>query len=79
MRRGALSIGEPLTGLVVVGFAGLLIASGWVIADEHAKALLIALAIAGLCVLAFTQRGAFIGILVLATMNGLPFVQPLLS
>ncbi len=75
MRRGALSIGEPLTGLVVVGFAGLLIASGWVIADEHAKALLIALAIAGLCVLAFTQRGAFIGILVLATMNGLPFVD----
>jgi hypothetical protein len=61
-----------LTGMTL-GLVGLLVGTGWAIATGHSKVLFIAVAAAGLCVLALTQRGAFIGIFVLAAMNGLPY------
>lgn len=62
-----------MIGVTVTGVTCAL--AGWMIGTEHAKLLLIALAIVGLCALALTQRGALIGILVLAGMNGLPYVD----
>src|SRR5207342_1810720 len=61
--------------VMTLGSAGLLLACGWAIATGHAKLPFVALTAAGLCALALRQRGALIGILVLATMNGLPFVD----
>jgi hypothetical protein len=59
-----------------------MIASGWMIADEHTKALSIAIAAIGLCALALTQRGALLGLLLVAALNGIPFIstsQPVIS
>ncbi len=76
MRQGAIATrGSLLTCTVVVGITGLLIACGWAIAHEHAKILFISLMPIGLCALAFRQRGVCIGILLLAAMNGLPFIN----
>jgi hypothetical protein len=61
--------------LVTVGLVGLLVGCGWAIDAGHAKLLFAGLAGAGLVALAFGQRGAFIGLLLLAAMNGLPLVS----
>ena len=68
VRRSAVST-------VVITTGGLLIAAGWGIAQGHSAGLFGAVALAGLCALAFTHRGAFIGIALLAVMNGLPFID----
>jgi hypothetical protein len=58
---------------MALGLVGVLLATGWLIAAGQAKVLLIPVAAAGLLALALTQRGAFIGIFMLAAMDGLPF------
>lgn len=60
--------------LVTIGLASLLLACGWATARGHGEVMLVIFAAAGLLTLAFVQRGAYIGILLLATMNGLPFI-----
>jgi hypothetical protein len=75
VRQNAISARGFLAGVAATGLVGLLIASGWAIAEGYATAIFIAVGIAGLCVLAFIQRGAFIGVLLLASMNGLPFID----
>lgn len=50
-----------------------LLACGWAVAGGHAKVLLIAPLAAGVALVALKQRGAFIGLIVLAAMNGIPF------
>jgi hypothetical protein len=60
--------------LVTTGLAAVLIGCGWAIARGHAKDILAILAALLLCALALRQRGALIGILLLAAMDGLPFV-----
>jgi hypothetical protein len=57
-----------LLGLLVV-----LVGCGHEIAAGNAKLLLQIMAVIAVAVLAFTRRGAYIGILLLAAMNGLPF------
>jgi hypothetical protein len=47
--------------------------SGWVVAHEGSKFILLALV--GVLVLAFSQRGALVGLLTVAAMNGLPFID----
>jgi hypothetical protein len=74
-QRSALIARFAKFALVTVGLAGLLVGCGWAIAAGHAKALFIGLVGGGLAALAFRQRGAFIGLLLLAAMNGLPFVS----
>jgi hypothetical protein len=64
-----------LQPVLAAGLVGLLLVGGWAIGSEHAKLLVLVLALLGLCVLALTQRGALIGILVLAAIDGLPFVD----
>ncbi len=64
-----------MPALAMTGLAVLLVGCGWTIAAGHVKLLFISVAAAGVCALALRQRGAFIGILVLAAMNGLPFVD----
>ncbi len=60
--------------VLTLGLVGLLIGCGWAIAEGDVELLFIPVAAAGVCALAFYQRGAFIGILVLVAMNGVPFV-----
>lgn len=64
-----------LTGVIAVSTAALMVLSGWAIADGYAVETFMALGVTGLCILALTQRGAYIGILLLAAMNGIPFVD----
>jgi hypothetical protein len=59
--------------LVTTGLAVLLIGCGWAIAKGDTKDLFAVLAAVVLCALALSQRGALIGILLLAAMDGLPF------
>ena len=59
--------------LVTTGLAVLLIGCGWAIARGDATDLFAALATVVLCALALSHRGALIGILLLAGMDGLPF------
>ncbi len=66
---------RSLTCAVAIGVTGLLVASGWAIAEGHTKTLFIAIAAIGLCILALTQRGVFIGLFLVAAMNGLPFIN----
>jgi hypothetical protein len=58
-----------------IALLGLLLACGWAVAAGHAKLLLVALAAAALAALALARRGAMIGVLVLAGMNGVPFID----
>ncbi len=58
-----------------LGLIGLLLGCGWALGAEHAKILFLAFALIGMCVLALSQHGALIGILVLASLNGLPFID----
>jgi hypothetical protein len=60
-------------GAATLGFAGLLVGCGWAVAAGHARPLLIAFAALALCLLALGQRGVFVGILLLAAMDGLPY------
>src|SRR3984957_16757232 len=63
-----------LTGLLA-GITGLvLVGSGWAITAGHSKLLFIAVAIVALFALVLNQRGSSIGLLLLAAMDGLPFV-----
>ncbi len=66
---------RALTCAVAIGVTSLLVASGWAIAEGHTKTLFIAIAAIGLCILALTQRGVFIGLFLVAAMNGLPFIN----
>ncbi len=61
--------------LVIAGLAGLLVAGGWAIAEGYAEAAFLVIVVVGLCILAFAQRGSFIALMLLATMNGLPFIE----
>jgi hypothetical protein len=54
---------------------GMLLAVGWVVAEGHVKWLALLAGAGVLCYLALAQRGAFIGVLVLSAMNGIPFVD----
>lgn len=75
MRHGTISLRALMTGVMVTGIAGLLVASGWAIGTEHIEVLFIAMAVVGSGVFATTQRGACIGVLLLAAMNGLPVIN----
>jgi hypothetical protein len=61
--------------VMMLGLVLLLLWCGRSIAVGNGKLLLVAAAAAGLFALARIQRGAFIGILLLAAMNGLPFID----
>jgi hypothetical protein len=58
--------GAALLGLVLVG-------CGWATANGDAKLLLTLAAVVGLIVLAAVRPGAFVGVMLLAAMNGIPF------
>jgi hypothetical protein len=73
--RSVLVVRFAKFALVTVGLAGLLVGCGWAITAEHTKTIFIGLAGGGLVALALRQRGALIGLLLLAAMNGLPFVS----
>jgi hypothetical protein len=75
MRLDAIPARRSVAGAMVAVLAGLLTISGWAIGTEHAGVLFAAMAVVGLGVCSITQRGAFIGVLLLAIMNGLPFVD----
>ncbi|HEX3693044.1 MAG TPA: hypothetical protein VHU13_06840 [Solirubrobacteraceae bacterium] len=64
------SIRLALLGLALLG---VLVGCGWLVARGHTKWLLIAAVAGALCLLAIQQRGYFIGVMVLAAMNGVPF------
>ena len=57
-----------LVALVLVG-------SGREVVDGRAKLMFAVIAAGAFCLLAVAERGAFIGVLVLAAMNGLPFIN----
>src|SRR5271155_5429694 len=61
--------------LMTAALVALLVGCGFAIATEHSKVLFATLGFAGMVVLAATQRGALVGLLMLAVMNGLPFVD----
>src|SRR5664280_237854 len=61
--------------LVTTGMTGVLVAGGWAVTEGHAKAAFLVIVVVGLCILAFAQRGSFIALMLLATMNGLPFIE----
>ena len=64
------------TSLAASGaIAGLLIVSGWAIPAGHLKVLVIVFAAVILGWVAITQRGVFVGIMLLAAMNGIPYVD----
>jgi hypothetical protein len=59
--------------LLCGGLLGVLLWLGWAIAGGHAKLFGLAAIAAALCALAIAQRGAFIGLMLLAAMNGVPY------
>jgi hypothetical protein len=59
--------------LLGVGLLSLLLALGWAIAGGHARLFGLAAVAAALCALAISQRGAFVGLMLLAAMNGVPY------
>jgi hypothetical protein len=71
-RASAIRFGT-LTALAL-GLLAALLGVGWAAATGHATILLAAAGAVGMCVLALTQRGAFIGICLLTAMDGLPFI-----
>jgi hypothetical protein len=75
VRRGGISNNWLVTAAMAAGIALLLVATGWAIARGHLSSLFTAAAVVGICTLAFTQRGAFIGVFVLAAMNGIPYIN----
>lgn len=75
IRRGGISNNWLVTAAMASAIALLLVATGWAVARGHLSALFTAAAVGGVCTLAFTQRGAFIGVFVLAAMNGIPYVN----
>jgi hypothetical protein len=75
MLLAAISARRAVSSITVIGLTGVLATSGWAIAAGYASALFVAIAVVGLCALALTQRGAFIGLLLVAAMNGLPFID----
>jgi hypothetical protein len=81
MRLGTISARESMNGAMelgiagLLGTAGLLVASGWAVAEGHATAIFILAAVVGLCIMASTQRGVFIGVLLLVALNGLPLID----
>jgi hypothetical protein len=75
IRRGGISNSWLVTAAMASAITLLLVATGWAIARGHLSALFTAVAVGGVCTLAFTQRGAFIGVFVLASMNGIPYIN----
>src|ERR1700692_1935223 len=73
-RRTSATRGGAFTA-TALGFVGVVLVSGWAAATGHATILLAALGLLAMCALALTQRGAFIGICLLAAMDGLPFID----
>jgi hypothetical protein len=65
--------GASKSPLTTAGILCLLIGCGWAIGAEHVRLLLLAVALLGLGILALSQRGTLVGILVLAGLNGVPF------
>jgi hypothetical protein len=61
--------------LGALALSGLLVICGWAIARQDTKPLFIGLAVIAICGLAVTQRGAFIGVLMLAALDGIPFLE----
>jgi hypothetical protein len=58
---------------LAAGLLGLLLALGWAIADGHTKLFVLAAPAGAICLLALTQRGAFIALMLLTAMNGVPY------
>src|SRR5271167_1668532 len=74
--RLGLSLPTSFTALAASGaITGLLIVSGWAIPAGHLKVLAILFAAVVLGWVAITQRGVFVGIMLLAAMNGIPYVD----
>jgi hypothetical protein len=73
---GAVGIKPVAAGaLTFVGVGAALLGMGWAIAAGHATAVFVFIAILGLAALSVTQRGVLIGVLVIAAMNGVPFLD----
>jgi hypothetical protein len=53
----------------------ILVGSGWAATAGYSSRIFALVAAVALCALATFQRGAFVGLLVLATMNGVPFID----
>ncbi|MDQ6806011.1 MAG: hypothetical protein M3065_13835, partial [Actinomycetota bacterium] len=55
--------------------AAILVVSGWAVTTHYSHRLFLLVGVIALAALAVTEPGAFIGVLVLAAMNGLPFLD----
>jgi hypothetical protein len=75
VRRGGISNSLPANAALASVLVGVLAMSGWALAEGHLKPIVLCAAAAGVCALAFTQRGAFIAIFLLLAMNGVPEVD----
>lgn len=75
IRRCGISNSGSATAAIATTITALLVATGWAIAEGRVITMVVALAVIGVCRLAFTQRGAFIGIFLLAAMNGIPAID----
>jgi hypothetical protein len=75
VRRGGISNNAAATVALVGVITALLVATGWAITHGRLTTMIVAAAAIGVCTLAVTQRGAFIGIFLLAAMNGIPVIN----
>ncbi len=75
VRRGGISNSMPANTALASVVVAVLAMSGWALAEGHLKPIFLGAAAAGVCALAFAQRGAFIGIFLLLAMNGVPEID----
>ncbi|HEX5852147.1 MAG TPA: hypothetical protein VFY36_03540 [Solirubrobacteraceae bacterium] len=75
IRRVGISNSATATVALVGAITVMLVATGWAIVHGRIGTLVACAAVVGMCRLAATQRGAFVGILVLAAMNGIPTIN----
>lgn len=75
IRRGGISNNAAATVALTGAITALLAATGWAIANGRLNTMLLAAAAIGLFALAISQRGAFVGLLLLAAMNGIPEIN----
>ena len=71
-RRGTVGVAAT-RALLDLGLLGVLLAVGWAIAAGHTKPMALVAVAGALSALAISQRGAFIGLMLLAAMNGVPY------
>jgi hypothetical protein len=60
---------------LALALVSLLVGAGWAITAGHTTTLLLIAAACTMCLMAITRRGAFVGVLVLGAMNGVPYIN----